>query len=76
MPFSILIAIEDWATPGVDTPAEVSPDAPATVAVPDETPAPGATSGLGAYGVLPAINVNPVLIFVITSGDIIVPFFR
>jgi hypothetical protein len=45
-----------------------------TTAVPDETPAPGAISGVGEYGILPAINVKPVLIFVTRSGGIIVPF--
>jgi hypothetical protein len=76
MPFSMLVTIDVWVTPApVPAAAADTPAALGTTAVPDETPAPGTISGLGAYGVLPAINVKPVLIFVITSGGIIVPFF-
>ena len=70
----MLIAIDVWGTPAVDPVAAAAEAEPGTTAVPDETPAPGAISGVGAYGTLPAINVKPVLIFVITSGGIIVPF--
>ena len=62
----------DPATPAPDASTPEEPDA---VAVPADTPAPGAVSGFGAYGELLAINVNPVFIFVMRSGDIIVPSF-
>jgi hypothetical protein len=75
VPFSKLIAIDVCAAPLAF--AADAPDTPAalgTTAVPDDTPAPGTVSGVGAYGVLLAINVKPVLIFDMTSGGIIVPF--